>query len=320
MCGQAATSTQIGQRDTHAAIAAIARALTAIALALGLAACTTVSGWFSSDAYLIPDDEGLYAVNGETLQRLDGNPEWEAASWPTRSGLGTDTRFVVYQSALRNEKSPPAADAIKLHKVAWVRSKIGADGSIGPVTDNRWGTPELQDFEVPLAFRAVDARPDIQLATPTRPLAPGLYTLRFRTPANQINARAGILWSSVNQEKYSANTCVDRYPDGSYRTCDDQPRALSANGLSLYLLSPESKTEPDGATISVRGVVVNNSDKQRRIPTLEGMLRTADGRVVQRWRFDSDIAELPPGESAGFHSVVRNPPTQAHEVYVRFSP
>ena len=299
--------------------ASITRMFLLAGMALGLASCATWSRWFSAEGYLIPDDEGLYAVSGDELQRLDGNAQWEAESWPKRSDLGPGTRFVIYQSALRKAKRAPQ-DVIRLSKVAWVRSRISANGTISPVTNSRWAAADLKNLEVPLKFRAVDSRDNILLATPTRPLEPGLYALQFRGGAQRINARAGILWSSVNQEKYSAATCVDQYADGSYRSCDDQPRVLSTTGLELYLVNPESKVEPDGSTIVVRGVVVNKSSQRRRVPELEGVLRSADGQVVKQWRFDPNITDLSPGESTEFRSEVQDPPPQAHDVYVRFSP
>lgn len=287
-------------------------------LTLGLASCATWSRWFSEDGYLIPDDEGLYAVRGDKLQRLDGNPNWEAESWPKRSDFAPGARFVIYESALRQSQQPPT-DMIRLSKVAWVRSKFSANGAISPVTDSRWAAPDLKKYEIPLKFRTVDSRKDLLLATPARPLEPGLYALEFRTTAKQIGARVGIQWSTVNQERYSASACVDRYADGSYRPCDDQPQVLSTSGLSLYLVNPESKTAEGSRMVVVRGVVINTSDRPRHVPELEGVLRTADGQVVKQWRFTPETTELPPGESSEFRSEVQDPPPQAHDVYVRFA-
>lgn len=288
-----------------------------------VAGCSWV-GWGSQapQAHNLPAVEGLYADTGTQLVRLDGNPEWEVATWDERANLDPYIRFLVYHSAL-GQLGRPVGDAVRLQKAVWVRSQIDADGSISPVGGERWVVSNLERFAVPVDVRQVDGRADVVQAVPLQPLEPGLYSLQLQTSTGHadLTSRFGVHWPHVDRQAYSAATCVDRYlgAGASYRPCGEQADVLSAQGLALYLVDPEVQPALDGRAMRVQGVIVNTSDQPRRVPSLEGNLRAVDGRVLHQWQFATQATELGPGESTAFRTEVRNPPAGTHDVNVKFA-
>lgn len=293
------------------------RTLGASVLMLGLAGC---GGWGNvKNAYLIPDDPGMYAVEGKHLQRLDGDREWEKSTWTVRSTLSPDARFVIYYPAL--QKIGGGLDAaIRLQRVAWVRSEVTRNGGIRPATGPKWSTTGLKSLRVPVDYRPVDDRTDLVELVPLSPLQPGLYALTFHGPGMTVRARLGVEWPKVNKAAYSAKTCVDRYPGATprYRSCNRQSVGASG-GLQVHLVAPETTSEYGSRKMVIEGVVVNNSGTRRRVPSMEASLLGADGHVIKRWQFSPTTAALGPGQSMPFRTSVQNPPENTQKVRVQFT-
>jgi hypothetical protein len=190
----------------------IARPAICLALLVGAAACAGSR----EPSYPIPDDPGLYAItNKDDLQRLDGDRDWEAESWPDRSNMQPNVQFVISDPALAGRS---AGSSVELWRVAWVRSEINAQNQAMPIEGSQWAVAPIEQFSVPFRYESPEGETDVVHIVPTAPLEPGLYTLRIVNPGAR-QARVGVAWNSVNQRQYSAANCVDRYEGNVYRTC-----------------------------------------------------------------------------------------------------
>lgn len=208
----------------------IARRATCLALLVGLSACVFGP---PKPTYPIPDEPGLYALtNKDDLHRLDGDREWEVATWPERSNMPSGVQFVISDPALAGRS---AGSSIELWKVAWVRSEINANNQAMPIVGSQWAVAPIDPFRVPFRYESPPGQTEVVHIVPTVPLAPGLYTLRIVNPGAR-QARVGVAWNGVDQRQYSAANCVDRYAaqGNFYRTCTAavgaQTGALSSSG------------------------------------------------------------------------------------------
>ena len=299
------------------------RLVTAFGLAMLVPGCSWL-GWLGSNEY-VPDAPGVYAIQGKDAdaspQRLDGDRRWELKTWAVRSQLDPQIRFVIDHPQLPTSRET-LDEAIKLRKLSWVRSEIGAGGEIKPVRGGQWAVTDLDAFAVPLAFHAVESRPDVIRAVPLRPLERGLYSLEVASRSKVIlQARFGVQWPGVDQQAYSTATCVDRYtgPPLHYLPCAEQQQVFNTKWLRLYLVNPELRNAVAGDTLVIRGVVANASAVEQGVPMLEGQLQTTDGKVVKVWQFDPGIAAVPAGGSVSFRTELRDFPAAARNVYVRFA-
>lgn len=286
----------------------------ALALTAALSSCTGLDG--------IPRKSGLYAVEDERLQRLDGDREWEQKTWEDRSSFAPDVSFLIRDPEL----AVPAADlgrAVRLHKVGWVRSEISREGDILPASGNQWVDADIAALAVPAQLHRDADHQEVVRVVPRQPLAPGLYTLRTQFRSKLTNTRFGVGWPAVDRRHYAAANCVDRYSDGPvrYRPCAEQQLAIASALLRVHLVKPEIRALPGQARqLIVKGVVVNTSDRSHQVPPLTAELVTDRGLVVERWEFSTDDAELPPGASIPFESRLSNPPSGATDVHVTFFP
>lgn len=289
----------------------------AVAAALSLAGCASLGG---PDAAYVPDAPGLYAFTHGNLQRLDGNRKWEMKTWPTRSRFGGKVQFVVENKALAQTQRP-LGQVVRLTQVAWVRSDIGPDGSIGPRQGSRWAATDLQRFQVPVRVERVGTRKDVVRVIPVHALSPGLYSLQLHTGHTQARARLGVSWPAVNKRRYSAHTCVDHYQGRKepFHPCAEQTRRLAAMNLKLYLVQPDRQISAGDAAMVIKGVIVNTSTHPQSVPELQAALRGQDGRVLRRVRFSVSTDRLQGHGSEAFQTAVQNPPAGVLSVRVRFA-
>lgn len=130
-------------------------------------------------------------------------------------------------------------------------------------------------------------------------------------------------WPAVDQQRYAAEQCIDRYRDGpniTYRRCTQQTDVFPMRGLRVYLVEPERYELGGKPVLVVKGTVINDSDQQRRVPMLEGQLSDDGGRTLHRWSFAVPTEELPSGKSVSFRSVLNEVPSHATTVSVSFAP
>ena len=287
---------------------------------LALTGCSMFGGHPAS----IPDHQGLYAyVPDEGLQRLDGDRDWQEDTWSDRSGFGRNVQFVVYNDALRNSETP-LERSVRLTEVAWRRSEVSAKGDITPAKGDKWVVTDLKRFQVPLKFQSVPKHPGMVRAVPAHPLKPGLYSLSLTSGGTRISGRLGVAWDSVDQQSYSASTCVDQYMenhsnDSYFLPCSQQDQALLSKRLKIYLVKPQQQQAGDNRTLVLQGVVVNNSNSPQPVPRLEARLVDDKGGVLKHWRFSPQQTQLQPGESAPFSTEIQNPPANIDSIQVLFA-
>ncbi|HSH44067.1 MAG TPA: hypothetical protein VK973_18225 [Arenicellales bacterium] len=272
-------------------------------------------GW--ADA--VPEEDGLYAYNGEELVRLDGGVEWEKKTWGTRSNLPRDVGLVIRDPGLDGS----SAQAVGLRKVAWVRSTVSESGEVTPVTGSMWQPTPLPSLAVPLeAVGTHDTERGIVWLKARRPLGSGLYSLYVDTGKNVRKARFGVAWPQTDKQAYAASVCVDRYvgQETGYRRCGEQSAASGDPGLQIYLVEPETRTAGSGRSLVISGVILNKSDQPRSVPLLAAELRDNRGQALTRWRFKAASGELEPGESTSFRTEVNQTPRLAHSINVDFAP
>lgn len=268
----------------------------------------------------VPRESGLYAVQGDRVQRLDGSREWETNTWAERSNFNPDVRFMIRNPQLA--ASHDLSSVIYLRRVGWVRSEINQQGEILPVTGSQWVETGIDELTVPIRLEPHPDSTDVVSVVPQARLERGLYTLQLGSASGrQVNARVGVEWPGVDRRSYAAANCVDRYPGSEvgYRLCADQQQAFASKWLKLHLVKPEIRNLPgQPKELIVKGVVVNTSRHSTRVPMLEARLLTDDGVVVRRWEFNAPSGELQPGASIPFESELRNPPSGASNIHLSF--
>lgn len=96
---------------------------------------------------------------------------------------------------------------------------------------------------------------------------------------------------------------------------------LPEAGASLQLSNvTTSRAEVDGDdVVTVRGQLANISQRKQMLPPLRIQLSDSAGAVVTEWFFDLPERELDAGESVGFETVTKNPPSSASSVSVTFA-
>ncbi|MDA8048675.1 MAG: hypothetical protein M0002_01460 [Rhodospirillales bacterium] len=248
----------------------------------------------------LPRIYGLYAVNGGALIRLNGSKTWERRTWSVRDALAPEVNFIVFSRRLASD-SQPLSSSVLLERVASVRYKQTASGSVIPYTVGaRWASPNLPAYRIPLEFAPVPNQPSMIVAVPQEPLTPGLYSLKLLGKA-VWNSRFGIAWSSVAVNQYAAQNCVDKFL-GGYRPCGAVPTASSAlasdpiaRGAAPVNLVPAATerfavrdlrsarvVQGDGArTLVIEGELVNTSSVRALMPALAVSLLGPQGTVVQ---------------------------------------
>lgn len=287
-------------------------------MCLVLAACGTVK-----DAHLVPDEPGLYAVVDEdNLTRLDGDREWEVETWEKRSSFDGLSQFVIYDPALGNV-AMPLDQVVGIYRVAWVRSRISAEGEVFPNEDRTWKAPENSTFGIPVRVRRLEGHADKVEVVPEESLSNGLYSLQFDAPSGQNQARFGIGWQSIDRDQYAGRNCVDEYLDeagrlSGFRLCTEQ-QLQTTGGLRVYLVKPRIETLDNGRRLVVQGVVVNTSDRARTVPALNAAAQSGDGVIIGKWTFTIDPSRLKPGDSVSFVTALENPPDDVKTVNVTFT-
>jgi len=352
----------------------------------------------------LPARYGLYALQDGQLGRLDGEKSFQVETWESRSSLGSDVRFIVFDRAL-SDRSLRLGDAIKLRRVSHVRNDVAASGAATPLQKDVWVVADLPEFAVAVDFRPIHGSPEMVEVIPFRPLPPGLYSLQFRQGDSAIAGRFGVQWTKIDKTQYASANCVDRYPGSppGYKLCSDtsaqlpkqqitqqpllpapqqqslqplqqqapyqtqwpeqntfqrqlvqpyktppavpqapetppapkqqalqqqppqqqtppQPTPMpSAQGLKLRDVQAARSMDQGVAILTVEGTIVNTSQEARRVPPLLATVRDLKGTELDRWTFNAENPELPPGGSTGFRTETIYPTNQSTNVAVTFA-
>lgn len=284
------------------------------ATALILTACGGPEFTAGGRALPTPDDPGLYVLTGEDeLRRIDGSPEWERETWPSRSDFLSGVEFIVHDPALAN--SPGAMEqAVDLWRVAWLRSELEPTGRAAPVSGSQWVAAGLEGLAVPLVATPHPEIPGIAHLSPRDRLSPGLYELRIEPAGGRVRSgRIGVLWSSLDKRAYSAAHCVDRVVGGAarYQPCtastdaraeaatnraSPEPTSMTAAqpaaaGLQIELFDPVR----ENGGLTIEGTVTNRSNTAQSVPMMRATILDRSGRPTDSWLFAPPRSTVPPG-------------------------
>jgi len=306
-----------------------ARVLLIGVLAAWLPACG--GGDPDEPAALLDDDDaslpgryGLYAVQNGKLGRIDGNRDYQIATWEGRSALTPEVAFLLFDRALA-DRSVRLEQAVTLRRLAHLRNDVAESGAVKPMDKDVWVAADLPSFSVPLDFAPVSSNAEMVQAMPARPLEPGLYALELRHGSSAVGGKFGVAWNRTDQKNYIAANCVDRYAGQpvTYRLCSDgPPRTATAppavQGLELRQVQAARTTDQGMPILTVQGVIVNVSNQVQSVPQLEAVVRDLQGAEIDRWTFTAEIPQLPPGASTGFRTETVYPTNTSTNVAVTF--
>src|SRR5665213_1335425 len=103
-----------------------------------------------------------------------------------------------------------------------------------------------------------------------------------------------------------------------YRHLGFATDAATGLGLDIRNVTPSRGVDNGEPALLIDGMVLNTGSTPRAVPRLRAVLRDADNRPIGSWSFDSGITRLGPGESAAFHTLMRQPSDLATGVVVVF--
>jgi predicted Zn finger-like uncharacterized protein len=107
----------------------------------------------------------------------------------------------------------------------------------------------------------------------------------------------------------------------SYFDLPGSSKQAAVSGLDIQATrDPERTTLESGNELfTVYGRVVNDGDKQERVPPIRARLLDAQNRVVYTWSISAPVAQLGPGKSTNFNSAVVDVPPGAKHLKLDFS-
>ena len=107
----------------------------------------------------------------------------------------------------------------------------------------------------------------------------------------------------------------------SYFDLPGGSRQAAASGLVIQATRDPERTrlESGNELFTVYGRVVNDGDKQERVPPIRARLFDAQDRVVYAWSISAPVAQLGPGKSTNFNSAVVDVPPGAKHLKLDFS-
>ena len=86
-----------------------------------------------------------------------------------------------------------------------------------------------------------------------------------------------------------------------------KPDAL---GLDLRDVKSVRRLVDGERVVVIEGLVVNVSSETRKVPSLRASLTDSEGAEIDRWTFEAAEKNLPPGGTARFETIAKNPPRE----------
>lgn len=287
----------------------------------------------------LPSRYGLYALQDEKFGRIDGDRDYQIATWEGRSALTPEVTFLLFDRAL-GDRSVRLQDAVKLRRLAHLRNDVSESGAVEPTTKDVWVAADLPEFSIPLDFAPVSGNAEMVRVVPSKALPPGLYALELRHGGSAVGGRFGVQWGGADRKEYVASNCVDRYAGkpAKYRLCSDGPPQSAATaskpswstapaqnmaaplpqGLELRQVQADKSTDRGMPILTVQGVIVNTTDRVQPVPQLEAVIRDPQGAELDRWTFAAELLQLQPGASTGFRTETIYPTSSSTNVAVTF--
>ena len=94
---------------------------------------------------------------------------------------------------------------------------------------------------------------------------------------------------------------------------------VNASQMALSDITYLQEFEDGQPVLSVKGKVVNLSDRELPVPELQVVLMDEARRVLYQWTFDAGIPSLKPGEESSFVTRLSSPPEEARNLNIRFA-
>lgn len=105
----------------------------------------------------------------------------------------------------------------------------------------------------------------------------------------------------------------------SMRAFDKAGMAVNIYGLEVRRVEQQHVIVGGTRVISIKGEIVNVSDRDRKVPSLRFTLQDGGAAAVYAWTLDAGIRPLRPGEMTTFTTRVASPPESAENVQIRFA-
>ena len=110
-----------------------------------------------------------------------------------------------------------------------------------------------------------------------------------------------------------------RLMPASMRFFDYVGQEVNIYGLEVRRVEQQHVVIGGTRVISIKGEIVNVSDRDRKVPSLRFTLKNGAEDAVYAWTLDSGIRPLRPGEMTTFTTRVASPPPAAEDVQIRFA-
>ena len=93
---------------------------------------------------------------------------------------------------------------------------------------------------------------------------------------------------------------------------------VNVRGLVFTDVTVETQSQEGVSALLVQGTIVSTASRAVEIPRLRFAARNASGTEIYRWTALPERAVLAPGETLPFQSRLASPPSDTHDVLVRF--
>ncbi len=186
-------------------------------------------------------------------------------------------------------------------------------------------SPRTLPAQVPVPAMAAGAEPDDDREIRRLTEAARLAREEFRAVQQRRRKRlcgwagfAAAVLVPIAAVLLNAETTVRLFP-ASMRLFDGLGMAVNIYGLEVRRVEQQHVVVDGTRVISIKGEIVNVSDRDRKVPSLRFTLQNGARDDVYAWTLDSGIRPLRPGEMTTFTTRVASPPPLAENVQIRFA-
>jgi predicted Zn finger-like uncharacterized protein len=166
-----------------------------------------------------------------------------------------------------------------------------------------------------------DAEREVRRLTEAAKLAREEFEIAERQKRKRLYGWAGFAIAAVAPLAalfLDPEATVRSFP-ASVRLFDGLGMNVNIYGLEVRRVEQQHVIIDGTRVISIKGVIVNVSDRDRKVPSLRFTLQNNAHDPVYAWTLDSGIRPLRPGEMTTFTTRVAQPPPIAENVQIRFA-
>jgi predicted Zn finger-like uncharacterized protein len=180
-----------------------------------------------------------------------------------------------------------------------------------------------QPNQVPATIGAPepDAEREVRRLTEAARLARAQFEIAQRLRRKRLYGWAGFALAALSPLAAAVllpETTVRLFP-ASMRFFDEVGMPVNIYGLEVRRIDQQHIIIDGTRVISIKGEIVNVSDRDRKVPSLRFTLQNNAKHDVYAWTLDSGIRPLRPGEMTTFTTRVASPPPMAETVQIRFA-